>query len=62
ATDTSVALLGVARWSAAVPVLRQSSSEVAAGALVLALDVTLLPAVDGGVEDRVLHGGFAVAD
>lgn len=57
-----VALLGVAGRSAAVGVLRQPASEVAAGAFVLALDVSLVPAVDGRVQDRLLHRGLAAVD
>ncbi len=55
----SVALLGVAGRSAAVGVLRQPASEVAAGAFVLALDMSLVPvalSTEMGAVCRCLRG------
>lgn len=48
--------------SRGVPVLRHLTPEVAAGALVLALNMTLVPAVDGRMKDRFLYRGFAIVD
>jgi hypothetical protein len=49
------------RWagSAALAALGELAAVVAAGAGVLALDVAFVPAVDGGVDDRVLSADLA---
>ena len=47
---------------AVVAAFCQCASKVAAGALVLTLNMALVPAVDGSVQDCLLHRGFAALD